>query len=101
MRIKADIENEGIARKLCGHVEKKVFTDQAEGATGLIHRYRSPIHLGGKHPFVHTGLHHRDTNRDFDGLGRAGGTGNDTALNADPRDNLAVAGCVGNRAPYA
>ena len=61
------------------------------GTLRLRHRHRGPVDLGGDGPLLDAALHHGDAQRDFDGGRRSGRAGNDAALDADPRGDLAAA----------
>ena len=56
---------------------------------------RGLVGLGGDGLFADAALHHRDAKRDLDRGRRAGGAGDDAALNADPRgDHAAIDACI-------
>src|SRR6266850_3174759 len=91
LRIEADIEDIGIAGRSRRHRIHHIFGDQAERfAAGFGHRDRGPEDLGRDRLLLHAALHHGDPKRNLDRRRRSGRSGDDAALNADPRRDLAA-----------
>src|SRR5712671_870562 len=89
LRIEADIEDVGIAGRSGRHRIHQILSNQSERYAAVFgHRYRRPVGLGGDRLLLHAALHYRDTKWNLDRGGGTGRTGDDPALDANPRADL-------------